>query len=402
MSGPSSSLVNLNVNIARLELGPDVMRVVLAPDKFRGSLTARQVADAMAEGVRLAYPNADVVTLPLADGGEGTAEVLTEATGGNWYTAPVHDPLGRSISAGYGISGDGQATAFIEMAQASGLRLLSATERNPLQASSVGTGELIQAAIDSGAQRIILGIGGSATNDAGIGMASALGWRFQDENGQELPPTGRSLAHISRIIPPTNPIPDGISISVACDVTNPLAGLNGAAFIYGPQKGATPSMVAELDNGLVHFANLVKQQFGVDLADVPGAGAAGGLGAGALFFLQAELKPGVDVVLDAVAFDQHIADADLVITGEGKIDEQTLQGKLLMGVASRAQKARVPTIALCGTLDVTPADMDTLGLVAAFSILNRPQTLDEAVKHAYKDLRQATFAAVRLFFNGAY
>ncbi|WP_229365651.1 glycerate kinase [Fibrisoma montanum] len=387
--------------MARLEPGPDVMRVVLAPDKFRGSLTARQVADAMAEGVRLAYPDAEVVTLPLADGGEGTAEVLAEATHGTWHTVPVRDPLGRPITAGYGMSGDGLATAFIEMAQASGLRLLASAERNPLKTSSVGTGDLIQAAIEHGARSIVLGIGGSATNDAGTGMASALGWRFQDEKGQDLIPTGATLRQITRIHPPFRPISASVSISVACDVTNPLTGSNGAAVVYGPQKGATPSMVDELDAGLVHVAQLIKQQFGVDLASVPGAGAAGGLGAGALFFLKATLKPGVDVVLDTVAFDQHVADADLVITGEGKMDEQTLQGKLLMGVAKRTQKANVPIVALCGTLDLSPADLNALGLVAAFSILNRPQTLDEAVKHAYADVRQATFAAVRLFFKGA-
>ncbi|GAA4401330.1 glycerate 3-kinase [Nibrella viscosa] len=375
------------------------MKILLAPDKFRGSLTARQVCDAMMEGIRLAAPDADIVALPLADGGEGTAEVLTDATHGCWHTVPVLDPLGRAIQAGFGTSADGK-TAFIEMAQASGLRLLDPSEHNPLQTSTYGTGQLIQHAVALGVTHIVLGIGGSATNDAGMGLAAALGWQFLDQNGQELIPSGAALQQIKQINPPTrSPLPDELTVSVACDVTNPLYGLNGAAAIYGPQKGASPAMVAELDKGLQQIATLIQQQFGTDLAEVPGAGAAGGLGAGALFFLKAELKEGVRLVMDEVRFDQHLAGTDLVLTGEGKTDRQTLQGKLLKGIADRANAVGIPVVALCGTLDLTPEEVIATGLTAAFSILSRPQPLTEALQNGYRDVQQATFHICRLFLH---
>ena len=367
------------------------MRILLAPDKFRGSLTARQVTDAMAEGVRLVHPDADIVALPLADGGEGTAQVLTEATNGTWHTATVSDPLGRPVEAGFGLSGDGQ-TAFIEMAQASGLTLLTRDERSIVRTGTFGTGELIQQAVGRGVGHVVLAIGGSATTDAGIGMASALGWQFLDKHGEPLKPIGMSLPRISRIVPPTASRISNVIFSVACDVTNPLHGRQGAAYVYGPQKGATPLEILWTDTGLRRFAHIVNEQFGIDVADVPGAGAAGGLGAGALFFLNATLRPGVDVVLDAVDFDRHIQTADFVLTGEGKLDKQTMQGKVLKGVADRAGNASVPVVALCGTLDLQPADIDALGLTAAFSVLNRPQSLDEAVLTAYDDIRRATFS----------
>ena len=371
------------------------MRIILAPDKFRGSLTARQVTDAMTEGIRLVYPDAEVVALPLADGGEGTAEVLTEATNGTWHTATVGDPLGRPVEAGYGLSGDG-ITAFIEMAAASGLALLTRDERSIVRTGTFGTGELIRHAIDRGVGHVVLAIGGSATTDAGIGMASALGWQFLDKDDVPLKPIGLSLPRIIRIVPPAQPITGNVQFSVACDVANPLYGREGAAYVYGPQKGATPLEKLWTDTGLRRFATLVQEQFGMDVADVPGAGAAGGLGAGALFFLNATLRPGVDVVLDAVGFDHYVAGADLVLTGEGKLDRQTLQGKVLKGVAARSRLANVPVVALCGTLDLDSADIAALGLTAAFSVLNRPQLLDEAVLTAYADVRLATFTVCRL------
>lgn len=375
-----------------------MVKILLAPDKFRGSLTARQVTDAMTEGIRLVRPDASVVALPLADGGEGTARVLTDATGGAWHTTTVSDPLRRPIQAGFGVSGDGQ-TAFIEMAQASGLALLRNDERNPLHTTTFGTGELIQAALKQGVRRVVLGIGGSATTDAGIGMAAALGWQFLDTNGNELPPTGGSLRHLARLVPPATSFPASVDVVVACDVTNPLYGPEGAAFVYGPQKGATSDLVRELDQGLRNVARLVQEQFGIDVANPPGAGAAGGLGAGALFFLNATLRPGTDVVLDTVGFDQALTNTDLVLTGEGKLDPQTLQGKLLKGVADRANAASVPVIALCGTLTLDPDAIQRLGLLAAFSVLNRPQMLNNAVQSAYADVRLATFTACRLFFR---
>ncbi|GAB3560191.1 glycerate kinase [Spirosoma fluminis] len=374
------------------------MRILLAPDKFRGSLTAQAVAQAMEEGVRLADASAEVALVPLADGGEGTAEILTKATDGSWHTVMVNDPIGRSIEAGFGISADGK-TAFIEMALASGLQLLEATERNPLLTSTYGTGQLIRHALAIGVEHIVLGIGGSATTDAGIGMAAALGWRFLAENGFELPPNGASLSKIRQILPPASPAQQPFSASVACDVTAPLFGPSGAAYVYGPQKGATPEMVEELDSGLQQFAHVINEQFGVDVATIPGSGAAGGLGAGALFFLNAALRPGVDVVLEAVCFDQRAAHADLILTGEGKLDQQTLQGKLLKGVTDRSAAAGVPVVALCGTLELTPEEIDSLGLTAAFSVLNRPERLNEAVLTAYSDVRQATFNVCRLFLS---
>ena len=371
------------------------MRIVLAPDKFRGSLTARQVTDAMTEGIRLVYPDADIVALPLADGGEGTAEVLTEATNGTWHTATVGDPLGRPVEAGYGLSGDG-STAFIEMAAASGLALLKPDERSIVRTGTFGTGELIRHAIDKGVRHVVLAIGGSATTDGGIGMASALGWQFLDKQGEPLKPIGMSLPRIVRIVPPTQSLTDNVQFSVACDVTNPLYGREGAAYVYGPQKGATPLEKRWTDTGLRRFANVVQNQFGMDIADVPGAGAAGGLGAGALFFLNATLQPGVDVVLDAVGFDRHVRQADLVLTGEGKLDRQTLQGKVLKGVADRVRLSHIPVVALCGTLDLGSADITSLGLKAAFSVLNRPQLLEDAILTAYADVRLATFTVCRL------
>ncbi|GAB3563101.1 glycerate 3-kinase [Spirosoma luteolum] len=370
------------------------MHLLLAPDKFRGSLTATQAAQAMADGVAMARPDATVQLLPLADGGEGTAPVLTRATGGSWHTTRVDDPLGRPVEAGFGRSGDGR-TAFVEMAEASGLARLQPAERNPLLTSTLGTGQLIREAVAPGVTQLVLGIGGSATTDAGIGMAAALGWQFLDAAGTPLAPVGGALTQVARLVPPTEPVFPAVRVSVACDVQNPLAGPEGAAHVYGPQKGATPAMVAELDAGLRNLARVVQQQFGVDLDAGPGAGAAGGLGAGCRFFLHAQLLPGVDLVLDAVQFDAHCRRADYVLTGEGKLDGQTLQGKLLHGITQRA--GPVPVLALCGTLALDPDGIRALGLRAAFSVLTRPQRLAEAQQTAYDDLRQATFNVCRLF-----
>jgi len=370
------------------------MKVLLAPDKFKGSLTARQVCDAMTEGIRLVEPDAEIVALPMADGGEGTAQLLTEAVGGHWHLVTVADPLGRPVEAGFGLSADGQ-TAFIEMAQASGLRLLSNNEYNPLLTSTLGTGQLIKAAIERGANRIMLGIGGSATNDGGAGMAAALGWQFLDDRGYPIQPCGGSLWAIHRIIPPSEPLP--VAVEVACDVTNPLYGFNGAAHVYGPQKGASLADIELLDDGLRHLAQVIQNEFNLDLGHVPGAGAAGGLGAGALFFLKAKLKEGVQLVMEQIGWAAHLAGTDLVLTGEGKIDEQTLQGKLISGIARQSHQAGVPVIALCGTLALPPHQWQHLGLTAAFSCLHRPQSLTEALADAPESLAQATAAVIRTF-----
>ena len=368
------------------------MKILLAPDKFKGSLTASAVCTAMTEGIRLAHPTAEVVAVPMADGGEGTAEVLTQVTGGNWHTTTVQDPLGRPVDAGYGISGDG-TTAYIEMAQASGLRLLHPSDYNPFQANTFGTGELMQQAINQGVSHIVLGIGGSATNDGGTGMAAALGWRFLDETGRDMRPCGGNLANIRSILPPASPWA-GV-VDVACDVTNPLVGPQGATFIYGPQKGAKPDDLPVLDAGMVHLAELVHKQFGLDLAMMPGAGAAGGLGAGAVLFVNGHLTEGVNLMIKHTQLAEKMVGADLILTGEGRIDNQTLQGKLIAGITRLANEQRIPVIALCGSLQLTPDELITLGLTSAFSIMPGPASLDDAIANAADYVKHMTLQLIR-------
>lgn len=375
-----------------------MVKIVLAPDKFRGSLTATEVCAAMSEGIRQVIPNAEIIALPMADGGEGTAEILTLITGGQMLSKEVADPLGRPIQASYGLSGQ---TAYIEMATASGLKLLSQNERNPLKTSTYGTGQLIQDAIEKGVKRLVLGIGGSATTDAGIGMAAALGWKFLDANNQELPPNGENLIRIEQIIPPSQPIAD-LHIEVACDVNAPLYGPEGAAYLYAPQKGATPLMVKQLDEGLQHLSAVVQRDFGKNLAQTAGAGAAGGLGFGALFFLNATLKEGIKIVMEQTEFHKHLLGANLVLTGEGKIDEQTLQGKLIAGIAQAARAQNIPSVALCGTLLVSPQDIQRIGLSYAVSILPRPMTLNEAIAYAYTGVKDSTVSLMQFFKSLQY
>lgn len=375
-----------------------MVKIVLAPDKFRGSLTATEVCAAMSEGIRQVIPNAEIIALPMADGGEGTAEILTLITGGQMLSKEVADPLGRPIQASYGLSGQ---TAYIEMATASGLKLLSQNERNPLKTSTYGTGQLIQDAIEKGVKRLVLGIGGSATTDAGIGMAAALGWKFLDANNQELEPNGENLTRIEQIIPPSQPIAD-LHIEVACDVNAPLFGPEGAAYLYAPQKGATPLMVKQLDEGLQHLSAVVQRDFGKNLAQTAGAGAAGGLGFGALFFLNATLKEGIKIVMEQTEFHKHLLGANLVLTGEGKIDEQTLQGKLIAGIAQAARAQSIPSVALCGTLLVSPQDIQRIGLSYAVSILPRPMTLNEAIAYAYTGVKDSTLSLMQLFKSLQY
>lgn len=375
------------------------MRILVAPDKFRGSLEAYEVCLAIEEGIHLAYPDAHVVSVPLADGGEGTTKILTEQSQGKYLSVNVRDPLGRLVEASYGISGDGK-TAYIEMASASGLSLLSADEYNPLWTSTFGTGELINAALESGVEKIILGIGGSATTEGGIGMAAALGYRFLDENDKVLDPVGNNLSKINRIDHAY--VSDrirSVSIIVACDVTNPLFGPNGAAFIYGPQKGADTKMVEELDFGLRNLAEVADKTFGINISDYPGAGAAGGLGAGCMWFLNATLKEGVGIIMEQIQIAEQIGQSDLVITGEGKVDEQTLSGKVVKGLADLCQKNNVPLAVVCGTLMITAEEIRSAGITYAVSVLNKPMDLDRAQKGAYSLVKDATFNLVRLFFS---
>jgi glycerate kinase len=375
------------------------MRILIAPDKFRGSLEAAQVCLAVQEGILLAFPDADCISIPLADGGEGTMEILTKSSGGYFVTMQVQDPLGRPVNASYGLSGDG-CTAYIEMASASGLHLLSVNERNPLLTSTYGTGQLIIDALDRGVSKIILGIGGSATTDGGIGMASALGYRFFNASSTILPVSGQSLNDIRRIdIQQVDPRLKSVAITVACDVTNPLYGKNGAAYVYGPQKGADPEMVRELDLGLKNLTHVALQTFGTDVSSQAGSGAAGGLGAGCLWFLNAKLMEGVGIVMEHSQVEDQIRKADLIITGEGKVDEQTLSGKVVKGLAAMSQKYNVPLAVVCGTLAITPQQTRDAGITCAVSVLNRPMNLAMAQTDSYQLVRDATFNLVRLFFN---
>jgi len=336
-------------------------RVVIAPQSFKGSADAVAVASAIARGVRRAWPRAQAVELPLADGGEGTVRALVHATGGEMRTARAHDPLLREIDAEWGLLGD-RVTAVIEMAAANGLPLLREEERDPRVTSTRGTGDLILAAAMSGVHRIVVGIGGSATNDGGAGMARAFGYRFFDREGRELPEGGAALAHLARIDGQTDPRLVRPSIDVACDVRNPLLGPEGASAVFGPQKGATPEIVRELDAALARYADVVERFVGRRIRDVPGAGAAGGLGAGLLAFLDARLVSGAQLVLDAVGFERRLAGAALVITGEGRIDGQSAYGKLTQAVTMSARRQGIPVYAVAGMLGPGHERMREAGL----------------------------------------
>jgi len=342
--------------------------IAIAPDSFKGTLSAAEAAEAIAAGVRRAMPRARFRLIPMADGGEGTVDAVIAATHGRWHRCAVHDPLGRMITARYGLVGGRTPRAVIEMAAASGLPLLQPRERNPLVTGTEGTGDLLRDALGRGVRQIWMGIGGSATNDGGAGMARALGVRFLDRCGRELPRGGGALAALDRIVlDGLDPRVRQVSIEVACDVTNPLCGPNGASSIYGPQKGATPAMVRRLDAGLKRLAMVMKGQLGVAVAGVPGAGAAGGLGFGMMAFCGARLRRGVEMVADAVRLEAQCRGCDLVITGEGRIDGQTVNGKTPMGVARVAGRVGVPVIAICGCTGEGWQNAHQVGIAAVFS-----------------------------------
>lgn len=355
------------------------MKIVIAPDSYKGSLSALEVARAMERGVLSVFSQAEVKKIPIADGGEGTVEALVTATGGQLRRTEVYDPLGNRIVAQWGVLGDG-LTAVIEMAAASGLPLVPHDKRDPRVTTTYGTGELIKAALDAGLRKIIIGIGGSATNDGGTGMARALGVRFLDVAGGEVAAGGGSLAEICRIdTTGLDPRLLNTEIVVACDVDNPLCGTRGASAVFGPQKGATPEMVQQLDAGLAKYANCAMQATGRDVADKAGAGAAGGLGAGLMFFTPAKLKPGVEIVLDAVGFSDIVRDADIVITGEGRTDFQTAFGKAPVGVAKVAKTHGVPVFCISGGLGDGADDVLGQGIDALMSICDRPISLEECM-----------------------
>ncbi len=377
------------------------MKIVLAPDSYKGSMTARVVAEAMREGVLRVVPDADTVLVPVADGGDGTLETLVDSTGGAVETATVTGPLGEPVSAGWGALGDGN-TALVEMARTSGLAMAPPDRRDPRVTTTYGLGEVIRAALDAGYRSFVIGIGGSATNDAGAGMAQALGARLLDANGADLPFGGAALASLDRIdLGGLDPRIAESDVVVACDVSNPLCGPSGASAVYGPQKGATPEMVEELDAALRNFAAVVERDVGAAVRDVPGAGAAGGLGGGLIAFLGGRLERGVDIVLGVLKLEERLEGADLVITGEGCMDFQTVFDKAPVGVARRAARLGIPVIAVSGSHGEGFHEVHDHGIAAAAPIVCQPMTLEESSERGPELVAQATEEALRFMRLGA-
>ncbi len=356
------------------------MKILIAPDKFKGSLSADDVSKNVAKKLVELIADIEIVILPLADGGEGFVDVLIGNKEIKKNEITVNDPINRWINSQYCIVENN--TAIIEMANASGLHLLSKSERNPLKTSTLGTGQLIKDAIEKGAKEIIVGIGGSATNDAGMGMATAFGYRFFDKNDQMLVPSGENMIKVCKIVEPATRPWENINIKVACDVTNSLYGVNGAAYVFAKQKGANPQQIKELDRGLRQFSSVVNKHFGQDFHFNEGAGAAGGLGYGLMAFLNAKLMSGIDLILDVNDFDKKLTNVNYVITGEGKIDTQTLAGKVVSGVVQRAKIKGVPVIGICGVIDLDDGQINELGLLKIFSIKNKDISLEYAMENA--------------------
>lgn len=361
---------------------------VLAPDSFKGSMTAKEVCEAMEKGIKKVYPNANCIHVPMADGGEGTVQSLVDATNGTIYEIEVTGPLGNKVTAKYGIMGD-KETAVIEMAEASGIQYVTDETKNPMVTTTYGTGELIKACLDKGIKKIIIGIGGSATNDGGTGMAEALGVKFLDHQGNKLPRGGGYLDRLYQIDTSNlDPRLHEVSIFVACDVTNPLCGENGASYVFGPQKGATEEMVQILDRNLSHYANVVKKQLGKDVKNIPGAGAAGGLGAGLLIFTQATLQKGIDLVIEYSQLRSKIKNADFVLTGEGGIDFQTQYGKTPYGVAKVAKEYNKKVIAIAGHIGEGVEVLYDKGIDAVFGIIPEAGSLEKILQNGAKNVER--------------
>lgn len=372
------------------------MKIVLAPDSFKGSLSALEVCQALEEGARRVLPAAEFVTIPLADGGEGTLDALLAGAGGELQTQVVRGPLGDAVTARWGILPDGRAV--IEMAQASGLGLVAPHRRNALEASSFGTGQLIKAALDVGCRAVILGIGGSATTDGGLGALSALGLHARDERDRVLPPGGAALARLASLdLKFLDQRLAKTDFTVLCDVTNPLYGPDGAAHVYAAQKGATEAEVEQLDQALRHYAKVTTDFVGRDNSSHAGAGAAGGLGFAMLAFCNTQMRSGIDVILETTQFAAKIALADLILTGEGALDAQTLNGKTIAGACRLARAQSVPVIALSGTVKLTGDQMSELGLISAFPLIDGPRSLEFCVKNAADLLSDSTERALRLW-----
>lgn len=374
------------------------MHVIIAVDSFKGSLSSQQAGEAITVGIYKVYPEATTTIVPMADGGEGTVEALVRALNGKIVKTRVTSPLGEPVESFFGQLPDG--TVVIEMAAASGLPLVPLEKRNPLRTTSRGTGELIRKALDLGARNLILGLGGSATNDGGAGMAQALGIRLLDEEGKEIGPGGGELVRLAKIDQTSlDPRLKETNITVMCDVNNPLCGPLGASAVFGPQKGATPDRVQILDRNLEHYAHRIKEHCGLDVKDIPGVGAAGGIGASLLAFTKAQLKTGVETICDMVQFDQMLLKADFVITGEGRIDNQSLYGKVPIGIVKRAAKQAKPVLAIVGSIGSGVEELYNYGLTSIASIVNGPMTLEESMEKAAilaTETTERTFRILRM------
>lgn len=373
-------------------------KIIIAPDSFKGTLTSIQVCNIIEEAIHNIEGDIETKKIPIADGGEGTVECFLHALGGEKVFLKAKDPLFQEIEAYYGILED-KKTAVIEMSTASGLPLIE-DKKNPLKATTYGTGQMIQHALNQGCTKIILGIGGSATNDGGVGMAAALGAKFYDQEENEIPLNGEGLEYLKKIdLSHLDKRLYKCEVIVACDVNNPLYGPNGAAYIYGPQKGADDQMVEQLDSNLKHFASIIQAQLNMEVQDIPGAGAAGGLGAGLVAFAGAELKPGIDIVFDTVNFSKTIKDADLIITGEGKIDGQSLNGKVPVGVGRIAKELKKPVIAIVGSIGDDLNAIYENGISAIFSINRNPVDFQYSRHHSEENLLKTTEDLIRFYLS---
>ena len=375
------------------------MQIIIAPDSFKGSMSAVEAANSIERGLRKVFPDAEIIKIPIADGGEGTVEAIVMGSQGTYKEAVVMGPLGEKISAQYGLLPDG--SAVIEMAAASGIMLVPREKLNPMEATTYGTGELVKAALDQGATKIVMGIGGSATNDGGMGFAQALGVVFKDKEGKELGLGAKYLKDIETIdISGMDKRLKSTEFIVACDVTNTLCGKAGASAVYGPQKGASPEMVHELDQYLRHYGQKIKDQLGKDILNIPGTGAAGGLGAGLLVFCQSVLKSGIKTVLEAVHIEQYLPTTNLVITGEGKIDGQSVYGKVPMGVAQAAAPYKIPVIVLAGGIVEGASRVYGYGIYSMMSIVNQPMDLKQAMTEGQGLLEDAAERTGRMLQAG--
>ncbi|WP_300385884.1 glycerate kinase [Clostridium sp.] len=375
------------------------MKVIIAPDSYKGSLTAMEVANCIEEGINRYSKNIEVVKVPVADGGEGTVQALVDATGGKIINLKVCDPLLREVDSFYGILGD-ENTAIIEMAAASGINLLNKNELNPLITSTYGTGQIINDAIEKGCKNIIVGIGGSGTNDGGAGMLRALGIRFLNEEGRDIPEGGEALKELHSIDKKNfNKKISECNIKVACDVDNPLCGLNGASHVFGPQKGANKEDIKLLDEALNQYAKIIRNEFNIDVLNIPGSGAAGGSGA-AFLAIGGNLESGIDIVINETSLQKVIESADVVFTGEGKIDFQTKFGKAPYGVAKEAKKYGLPVIAICGEIGEGYDELYNHGFTSIFSIVNRPMTLEDSIKDSKKLISDVSERIIRVICEG--